>query len=113
MLWNYRDLPAKTLDELYRHYAKNISASDVDLASSNEVLLWGLTTDVETRRPMHVEWIELMTRMQHVEAKLEPKTQERLAEPLLEFVVHATQPDGLDLVANWWTPEQFAEVVRE
>jgi hypothetical protein len=50
-----------------------------------------------------------MTRIQYVDAKLDKNTQEKLANTLLEFIVHAPRADAIDVVAEWWTPEQFAE----
>ena len=113
MIWNYRNCSRETLDRLYDCYSKNITASDVDLAGSNEILISVLMTNFDTKKPMHLDWIELMTRIQFVEAKLSTNTQERLANTLLEFIVDAPPTDAIDTAAEWWTPEQFAAVVRE
>ena len=113
MLWNYRNYPCETLDSLYDTYARNIAASDVDLAGSIEVLVWGLMTNVDTKKLMHLNWIELMTRMQYVEAKLRTGTQEMLANTLLDFILQGPGVKDVDAPAKWWTPEQFAVLVRE
>ena len=113
MLWNCRNCACETLDSLYYNYARNIAASDVDLAGSIEVLVWGLMTDVDTKKLMHLDWIELMTRMQYVEAKLRTGTQEMLAKTLLDFILQDADIEDIDAPAEWWTPEQFAVLVRE